>query len=401
MAEQQQRSTFSSAPIGDYRAGQRSITTRGGISRFEMMRQRERAALKNRPFMIAAVIFFIAIMAIPAWAFYQTYVLPPRQIVVQVEDSIYTRGDVVNYIRFNQRLSEDLGLPFELGSSAFEAIQTLQSNELAYRLAPRYGITVEQYEVDERLEDLLGFVAEQSVDPDSSEYRANVEEAKRQFLNRAGMSEEAYRDFIRKTMFKERLRSEVASNISRIQPQVEVYQIVLTSRDQSKINQIERDLNSGRSVADVVLDFSEDPNVRRGNGYLGWLPEGVRTDLDSFLFGRKRNEDGTPGERILPLRTLSPGRYDEATQTWTGHIVSQEAEAREITDAHFEALSDRAIEIFINEHRTDFSPTAQINSEVYEWINNQVRFAAIVPTPTPQSPFSSLEDINSALGGGQ
>ena len=401
LEEQQQRGTFSSAPLAGYGAGRRSITNKAGVSRFEIMRRRDQATLRNRPFIIAALVFVLVLMAIPGWGFYQTYVQPPQEIAVQVADTIYTRGDVVDYIRFSQRLSEDLGLPFELGSSAFEMMQQLQSNELAYHLAPRYGITVEQHEIDQRVEDLLGFVQSQSGDSSASERSVNVAESKRQFLNRVGLTEESYRDFIRKTMFKERLRTEVASNLSRIVPHAEVYQIVLYDRDQGKINQIDRDLASGRSVAAIVEDFSEDPNKLRGGAYLGWLPQGVRTDLDTQLFGRKRNDDGSAGDRILPLRTLSVGNYDEATQSWIGHIVSDFTEAREVTGQNFEVLATLALDKFIFEHRTDFFTSISLNSEIYDWVNRQVRSAAIVPTPTPVSAFQSLEDLGGATGGRQ
>ncbi len=398
MANDQERSTFSHAPLGGYRAGQRSITNRRGISRFEMMRRRERAALRNRPFIIGALVFVLLVLAIPAYGFYQRYVVPPTEIAVQVEDRIYTRGDIVNYIRFFQRLSEDLGVPFELGTSAFEAMQTLQSNEIAYHLAPRYGITVEQHEVDAQLESLLGFVAETTADSSMREYRTNVEEAKKQFLNRIGLDEEVYRDFIRKGMFKDRLRAEVGSNLPRIQPHAEVYQIVLQDVSQGTINRIERDLASGRDVSAIVLELSEDPNVQRTGGYIGWLPEGVRTDLDSILFGHRANEDGSKGDRILPLKRLSGGRYDETTQLWTAHIVSDFTEAREISDEHFDALANLEVERFINEHRQDFYTSISLNSEVYDWINRQVRLNAIVPTETPESPFTSLEDLGSSSG---
>ena len=398
MAKEQERSTFSQAPLGGYLAGQRSITNRRGISRFEMMRRRERAALRNRPFVIGAIVFVLLVMAIPAYGFYQRYVVPPTEIAVQVEDRIYTRGDIVNYIRFFQRLSEDLGVPFELGTSSFEAMQTLQSNELAYLLAPRYGITVEQHEVDAQLESLLGFVAIASSDASIREHESNVEEAKKQFLNRIGLAEGVYRDFIRKGMFRDRLRIEVASNMSRIQPHAEVYQIVLQDVSQGTINRIERDLASGRDVGAVVLDLSEDPNVLRTGGYVGWVPKGVRTDLDAILFGHKVNDDGSKGERVLPLKRLSGGRYDDATRQWTAHIVSDFTEAREIADDHFDILANIAVDRFINEHRQDFNTSISLNSEVYDWINRQVRLNAIVPTATPVSAFTTLDDLDSSLG---
>ena len=398
MANEQERSTFSHAPLGTYRAGQRSITNRRGVSRFEMMRRRERAALRNRPFIIGALVFVLIVLAIPAYGFYRLYVEPPTEIAVQVEDAVYTRGDIVNYIRFFQRLSEDLGVPFELGTSAFEAMQTLQSNELAYYLAPRFGITVEQHEVDTQLESLLGFVAETTGDASLREHRSNVEEAKKQFLNRIGLDEAVYRDFIRKGMFKERLRDALGKTLPRVQPQAEVYQIVLQDVSQGTINRIERDLASGRDVEDIVVDLSEDPNVLRDRGYIGWLPKGVRSDLDSILFGHKVNDDGSKGERILPLRTLSGGRYDESTQLWTAQIVSDFTDAREISDQHFDALANLEVDRYINEHRGEFKTAISLNSEVYDWINRQVRLAAIVPTATPESAFASLDDINQSLG---
>ena len=394
MANEQERSTFSHAPLGGYQAGQRSITNRRGVSRFELMRRRERAALRNRPFIIGAIIFVLLVLAIPAYGFYRQYVEPPTEIAVKVEDSVYTRGDIVNYIRFFQRLSEDLGVPFELGTSAFEAMQTLQSNELAYHLAPRFGITVEQQEVDAQLEALLGFVAESTTDASMREHRSNVEETKKQFLNRIGLDEGVYRDFIRKGMFKERLRDELGKTLPRIQPQAQVYQIVLQDVSQATINRIERDLASGRTVGAIVLDLSEDPNVQRTGGYIGWLPRGVRTDLDSILFGHKINEDGSEGERVLALNPLSGGRYDEASQLWTAQIVSDFSEAREIADDHFNILANLEVDRYINEHRFEFDTAISLNSEVYDWINRQVRSNAIVATATPVSPFTSLEDLN-------
>ena len=199
-------------------------------------------------------------------------------------------------------------------------------------------------------------------------------------------------------MFKDRLRVEVGSNLPRIQPHAQVYQIVLQDVSQGTINRIERDLVSGREVGAIVLELSEDPNVQRTGGYIGWMPEGVRTDLDSILFGHRTNEDGSKGDRILPLNQLSGGRYDETTQLWTAHIVSDFTEAREIANDHFDILANLAVERFINEHRGDFKTAISLNSEVYDWINRQVRLNAIVPTATPVSPFTSLDELNSSPG---
>ncbi len=357
-----------------------------------MMRDRESDSIRSRPFIIGAMVFFVLVLIIPGYGFYQTYVAPTQEAAVRVEDAVYTRGDVVDFIRFNQRLSEDLGVAYELGSSAFEALVTLQQNELAFRIAPRYGITVTSEEVDQRLEGLLGFHEEVTSQTSERERESNLAEARRKFLNRVGLDEGTYRDFIRKSMFKEKLRSEVALNINRIQNHVEVYEVVLFDQDRGTMQQIQRDLNAGLPVRDIVLDFSEDPNVRRTSGYLGWLPRGVRTDLDPFIFGGTRSNDALT-ESDIPLRTLSNGRYDEQSQQWVGQIVSEYNDAREVSDQHFELLSDAAIDDFLNERRDEFDTAVTIDSSIYAWINEQVRYAAIVPTPTPVSQFQSLEQL--------
>ena len=228
-------------PIPDYAAGQRSITVRGGKTRRQMVVDKQSKQRKARPFIIVAVIVLIGLLAIPVYAYFQNYVFPPRELALRVEGTKYTQGDVVNFIRFNQRMSEQLGVPFEVGNSLFEALQTLQENELAFQLAPKHGITVTPGEVDERLDSILGFVAVTVAERESKEYKDNVEEAKRQFIHRIGLDEDVFRDFIRKSMFKERLRTVVADTIPRVQAQVHLYEIVSLYNNPEERRAIERD----------------------------------------------------------------------------------------------------------------------------------------------------------------
>ena len=239
-------------PVGDvsleYQAGRRSITNRGGTTRRQMVAAKQQLQIKSRPFIIVAIIVLFGILTIPAYAYFQNYVFPPRELALRVAGMEYSRGDVVNFIRFNQRMSENLGVPFEVGNSLFDALQTLQENELAFQLAARYGITVSSEEVDDRLNTILGFVAKTVAERESKEYKDNIEEAKRQFINRIEMDESVFRDFIRKSMFKERLREVVAEEIPRVQAQVHLYEIVLFDRDAEVRRAIERDLVKGDAI---------------------------------------------------------------------------------------------------------------------------------------------------------
>ena len=123
--------------------------------RKELLAEQRQTKIRSRPWIIGGALLLIALLAFPIYAFIATFTLPPREIAVRVEDSIYTRGDVVDFIRFRQRLTEEVGGQFELGTSLFEALQVIQDNEIAFKLAPQLGITVSPDEVDLEVEFLL------------------------------------------------------------------------------------------------------------------------------------------------------------------------------------------------------------------------------------------------------
>jgi hypothetical protein len=365
-------------PIPDYEAGKRSITVRGAKTRRQMVAEKRQLQLKARPFIIVAAIVLIGLLAIPVYAYFENYVFPPRELALRVEDTEYSRGDVVNFIRFNQRMSENLGVPFEIGDSLFDALQTLQENELAFQLAPRYGIAVSKEEVDERLDSILGFVAITVAERESKEYKDNVEEAKRQFIHRIGIDESVFRDFIRKSMFKERLRDVVADTIPRVQAQVHLYEIIKLDNDPDERRAIERDLKAGMAMSNIALTHSEDPEVRRDRGERGWFPFGITPEIDALLFGL----DGD-GNRLLPIRTPSTPRFDDENNWWTYIVVDEVNDAREVDPGNFDALTTRGMTIFFNEERTNFDLHMVLDSAIFEWVNAQVRLSALLPTATP------------------
>lgn len=376
--EGQPQRPASETPIPDYEAGRRSITVRGAKTRRQMVAEKRQLQVKSRPFMLVALVVLVGLLAIPVYSYFQNYVFPPRELALRVEGTEYTRGDVVNFIRFNQRMSENLGVPFEIGNSLFDALQTLQENELAFQLAPKNGITVSAEEVDERVNSILGFVAVTVAERESQEYQDNVEEARRQFIHRIGIDESVFRDFIRKSMFKERLRDVVAETIPRVQAQVHMYEIIRLDNDQEDRRTIERDLAAGSPIESVVLENSEDPDVRRDLGDRGWTPFGINPEIDALLFGL----DGD-GNRIMPVRSPSTPRFDEENNWWSYLVVEEVQDAREVDERNFEALTTRGLTIFFNEERSNFDLYMVLDSAIFDWVNAQVRLSALLSTPTP------------------
>ncbi len=68
-------------------------------SRHQIIRSQQENRKKAQPYLIGGLVLLVLILIIPTVAFVLNFVLPPSRLAVQVEDKIYTRGDVVNFIR--------------------------------------------------------------------------------------------------------------------------------------------------------------------------------------------------------------------------------------------------------------------------------------------------------------
>ena len=95
---------------------------------------------RNRPFIVAGLLIFLAVLTIPGVAYVQKFVLPPRELAVRVGDVVYTRGDVVDFIRFHQRLAEEQNASFNITDDLLGALETLSAHEIAYQRAPSLGV---------------------------------------------------------------------------------------------------------------------------------------------------------------------------------------------------------------------------------------------------------------------
>ena len=354
-------------------------------TRRELLAAQRRQSYRSRPFIIIGVLLLVAILAIPTVAFVNRFVLPPRQLAVRVEDKVFTRGDVVNFIRFYQRLSEEAGVQYQIGTSLFEVEQIMWQNEVAFQSAPKLGVSVTAEDIDEEIRGLLGYPNLSPEELQDPETRANIDEANRQFLNNVGLSAEVYRDMVRKELFRRNVRERLALDVPRIQPQVHVYEILLQRVDQTVIQQMKRRVAKGDSIQNIAVDVSIDPNVQRTGGEIGWLPRNAVPELDRLLFGVDAD-----GNRLLPVGTLSDPVSDRETGLFNIYFVSEYVEAREIDAGPFEKLKDKALEDFLNGEFRSLDVHLVLDDKIYAWVNAKVKIASILPTPTPASNLSGL-----------
>lgn len=354
-------------------------------TRRELLAAQRRQSYRSRPFIIIGVLLLAAILAIPTIAFVNRFVLPPRQLAVRVEDKVFTRGDVVNFIRFYQRLSEEAGLQYQIGSSLFEAEQIMWQNEVAFQSAPKLGVSATAEDIDEEIRALLGYPNLSPGELQDLETRANIEEAHRQFLNNVGLSDEVYRDMVRKELFRRNVRERLALDVPRVQPQVHVYEIVLQQVDQTVIRQMKRRVAKGEPIDSIAVDVSIDPNVQRTRGEIGWLPRNAVPELDRLFFGVDAD-----GNRLLPVGTLSEPVTDHETRLVNIYFVSEYTEAREVDGGPFEKLKDKALEDFLNAEFRRLDVHLVLDDKIYAWVNAKVKIASILPTPTPAPSYPGL-----------
>ena len=352
--------------------GSRSIIGSQNRSRFELLAKNKDESILFKPFFYVGFSLFLIICSVFIFFYVVTYVLPPMKQAIKVGEITYSRGDVVRFIRFNQRMSEDLGVDFEIGNSVFEALKTILEGELAYQVAPRYGISVSNERLDKQIEILMGYIDNAEGVEGSKEHKKNIEESYRQFLNKTSLSDYEYREYVKRTIFREELRSIVSRDVSRIQPHVNVYEIVFASPDLSLLNAIEKKITLGNNIEEIALEFSEDKEVLRTKGNLGWLPKGINQELDKIFFGL--NEDGS---RTLPVGKLSEQPYyNNEAQVYAFYYISDYIEAREVTDKNFDLLTNVQFDQFINSFTDEYNLWIDIDSDIYNWINSKVLLAS-------------------------
>lgn len=354
-----------------------------------MVKAKKAEVRRSRPYLAGAGVILLGVLAYVAYGYFERFVNPPRQIAVRVADAEYTRGDVVDFIRFNQRLAEDRGVEFPIGNSLFDALQVIQDNELSVRAAPSLGVSLSPEELEARLENLVGFPGLTQAERENPRTKQNLAEANRQLLNKIGLTEDVYREIVRKALFKEKVRDAVSKDVPRVLPQVHVYEIVLMEPTQQIIQRIERDLRSGDSPADVAVRYSQDPNAKRNNGEAGWFPKGVVPQLDPIFWGTKKD-----GSRVLPFGLPSDPQYNSEAKSYNIYVVTEYAEARELSEASFTKLADAALQDFLSERRRELGERKQLymalDDKIYAWVNKQVKLASLGATPTPGSALSQF-----------
>ena len=369
------------------------------LSRRELVTQKQARSRRNRPFIIGGFVLFIAILALPIYAYINNFVLPPRQVAVQVNDAYYTRGDVVDFVRFHQRLALEAGEDFRITDQLLTALETISENEIAYQKAPLLGITVTEEEIQSAIRETIGFPGLTSAMAAESGVESDISEAFRQLLNRIQLSEEAYTEIIKKGLFREKARRELQRDVPRLQPQVHLYAIEFKRDTDPDVERSRKRLATGDSIAQVAIDLSQESAVARTQGDLGWVPQFVLPDMDveNMIFGLNEN-----GQKNLLPNTLSESQWDGESAVYRYYYIDEVAEARELDQEDLDTITDHSLAVWLEDQRVLIEEyKLRFDSDIFEWIGTQVLNTniAVEGTATPL-PGTGPVDIGDLLGGG-
>lgn len=301
------------------------------------------------------------------------FVLPPRQLVVRVNDVKYTRGDMVKLLRVRQRNTELAGGRMQLSVDIFQALQLIVENEIISQSAPKYGITVSDEEVEDQIR--ASFTPRSTGQEDPAQLEREFQESYKSFLNSVRLSDKEYRELLRKSILREKFRQFIGESVPYVAEQVHLYRLVMAPDDEIEIMRIK--FRDGTPFKELVREFSrDDPETIRKGGDLGWVPRGIYPDYDHVIFSLE------PGELSDPVQDLDDPRR------LLFFMVSERQEARELEPEDREVLKTRALQDWLNEERKKNDVYAVFNSDIYDWMVKQLRIAKRVPDPTPTpNPF--------------
>jgi hypothetical protein len=340
-----------------------SRRNRGG--NLERDKRRQKVALS-----IAAVVVLLVI-AIPVYGWVTTFVLPPREVIVRVNDVEYDMGYLVKLMRMVQRQTEASGQQVNLGTVPFQMVQDLATNELIVQGAKAEGLNVTEEELDAEVRQrILGTVGETSTTP--AELETEFQETYRQFLNQVQITDDEYREIVERDMYRVLLEEHLGATIPREQEHVHLYALALPTAEDAE--EARTQFERGSTFSELVEEHAVDPETIRREGEIDWLPRGALEEhLQDFIF------DELPvGELSEPIPDFDVNR---TTEVFILYYVPEREESRMVSDANFEILRSSLVADWVVEERRAQDVVTDFDSNQYAWLAKKLRLTTIIPTP--------------------
>ncbi|MEC9140566.1 MAG: peptidylprolyl isomerase [Chloroflexota bacterium] len=326
----------------------------------------ERDQQRQRIVIILGVILALLIIAIPVYGWVTTFIMPPRVTIVRVNDTSYNMGYLLKMMRMVQRQSEAEGQRVNLGTLPFQFVNDLATDELVLQGSQAIGIKVTEEELTKRLHD--EFIKDSATDPDFSYTEASLliefRERYRQFLNQIQLSAEEYEEIAYRTLYREKLEEHLGATIPDQLPQVHLFGLGVKTAEEAE--EVRTKFARGTPFADLVAEYSVDPEAIRTDGEIDWVPRDVLdATIKDFIF-----DELVVGEISEPV----PQFNSESNQEfYVLYHVSEREELRDVSEANFENLRSLAVDRWVTAQRELNDVTTTFDSNQYAWLAKKLQ----------------------------
>ena len=340
---------------------------------------------KRRLALTVIGVLLLAIVGIVVAGYVVIFVMPPRQLLVKVDDAEYTRGDLVKLLRVQQEAASRTGNPFNAADEIFESFNRLVEEEIIAQTAPSLGITASEEEVEAEIRRILMPSASQSAGKDSNQIEREFQERYSSYLNAIQIDKADHEKLMKTIILRGKMTRFIGDSVSAVAEHVNLYRIAIGQRqDIELIYRKYEDLVDGRTEPEafreafqqIAREFSQDDQetLRKG-GELGWFPRGVVTDYEFAFFDLDAGELSDP---IPDVEAPAGGLFV--------FMIAERDPARELVAATLRVLRGQALQDWLNEERKKHDVHVVFNDRVHSWMVKQLRLAADTPTPAPAAP---------------
>jgi peptidyl-prolyl cis-trans isomerase C len=231
-----------------------------------------------------------------------------------------------------------------------QIMPTLVDFEIAKAYAEEQGITVSESDVNQEIETIKDQISEQA---QAQGMDVGREEAFRQALQQAGLTEEELRAQLRDQLPVQKVQERVAGDAEASQEEVERFyeenkelqfttpeqrcaRHILFNKDQrAKAEEVKGQLQNGADFAELAREYSQDPGSAENGGDLGCLGQGETVpNFEEALFNAEE------GEIVGPVETEFGYHVIEVTdirQQSTQPLSEVEGQIREQLSADIQA----------------------------------------------------------------
>ncbi len=323
-------------------------------------KKRERAAL------LLGAVAVLVIVTIPAVGYVMNFVMPPRETVVQVNDTRYTLGDIVKLLRVFQREAEATGGTMNLGMLPFQVVNTLAENELMRQGAARENLTVTPQEVDDEVRLRILGPLDPEAETTQEELDLEFKERYRTYLSVIQLSEDEHRDIVLLDLYRGALQRTLGDRLPQQLPHAHLYKISVETEEEA--DEVRTEFARGAVLADLVEKYDGDAEAIRKEGEVGWTPIGLNPQLDPLIF-----EILAVGELSEPLPELNPNTNELALVMY---LVAAREDERDLAETDRGTLERLALAEWLAVERELSGVENRFDSSQYEWVIKQLQLSA-------------------------